>query len=284
MSKPKIHEKYIDFSGLSDSLNVSILSDVHIDSSLCNYDRLKRIMAERNSLPNHRVLVIGDACDLVLPGDLKRFKPSVRPQDIATRDDFLMASIERAIELFKGLNVQFDLIGRGNHEDEIEKRFGIDVTEFLARALGCANGGYSGFFRYFIKLEPNYYGVPFIIAYHHGAWGGKYAKGYIGAREWFDHLWGWDVAVFGHNHASRVDTELRTEICKKAGKTVVRDRKVYLVNCSSFVDPNLSDGVHYTERRGYPRQPSVPPLIQVRVRRTRWGGGRELGLDVQVTV
>lgn len=272
----------VKLNGLTETLHISCFSDLHIDSALCDYDRLRRIAAERAQLPHHHAIAIGDVCDLVLPGDLKRFKPSVRPAQLATRDDFLRASIDFAIERLKALGLKWDLISRGNHEDEVEKRYGVDATSIIAHELGASCGGYSGLVHY--QIEVSGYKCAFTIAYHHGAWGGKYAKGYIGAREWFDHLWGWDVAVYGHNHASRLDVELRQELTWTKKGMEIRDRRVFILNCASFVDYNNADGTHYMERRGYPRQPSAPPLISIRFIRRGTPDGRRLEPDIRIHV
>lgn len=262
---------------------ISIFSDLHLDSELCDIKALKAIADERRELPNHRAIAIGDLCDLILPPDLRRFRPGLRPDAIAQRDDFLMASIERCIEILRGLGLKWDMIGSGNHEDEALKRHGVNATAIIADALGAAYGGYAGVVRYLCRQSTTK--VPLTIAYHHGAWGGKFAKGYIGAREWFDHLDGWDIAAYGHCHASRVDPELRyAPKVDHMGRWTMERRTVYLVNCSSFVNADHYSGHHYAERRGHPPQPMVPPLIKVVFRRSRGPRGRAVIKQISVQV
>lgn len=129
-------------------------------------------------------LAIGDVANLVLPPDQKRYRPSVQPRDLRGLDDWLDATVEYNADRLKSLGYHWDLFGIGNHEEEIRKRHGVDVVEHLAYRLGARRGGYSGVIDYRIHRPntPGYF--SFRALYHHGAWGGKWAKGYLGAWSW----------------------------------------------------------------------------------------------------
>ena len=253
-----------------DTLHLTVLSDLHIDSPLCDYDGLKKMLKARSRLQNHVVCGIGDMADLVMPTDMKRFRPSVQKPHIATRDDWFAAALEEVGGLLEELKVVWLFIGRGNHEDEAMKRHGWDSTSVLAARLGCKPAGYSGV--HDLRLKRGSAQTTFRLAWHHGAWGGAYAKGYNSALGYFSTIDSWHCAVWGHNHASRVDPEVRLSPDPAAG--LLRERRVYLMACGSGVAQQSGDGriTHRTERHGAQPQPRQSPLIKIKLRRQKAGG------------
>ena len=206
---PRVHSLDIRLK-VGESIHITPFSDLHIDDSLCDIAALKRVANERRDLENHYALAIGDIFNLVVPTDLKRYRPSVQPPGIAGRDDWVNATVGYTTDILKSLNLKWLLISPGNHEDEFTKRTGVDLTTLLARDLGAFRGGYSGVIDINVKLREKYStSAKFRLAYHHGAWGGRTNKGYSGAWPWFSQIDGWNVAVYGHNHACRVDPEIR---------------------------------------------------------------------------
>jgi hypothetical protein len=255
---------------------VTMLSDVHIDSPRCAFDDLKKVCQERKDLPNHRIIIIGDVADLVLPPDAKRFRPSARRPELSSSDDWLTGVIEYVACRLKELGSPIDLIGRGNHEDAVLKHHGVDVTEEIAKRVGAVAGSYSGMLLY-RWIEPKRKVVTFKIAYHHGAWGGVDAKGYQGAWRWFSRFRDWDIAVYGHNHAPRLDPEEVWELRVRQDGYRLMPRKVALVNLGSWVRPyDLgSKWPHYTEIRGYPVRPQSAALLKLRPVRVYAPGNKD---------
>lgn len=253
-----------------ETMHLSLLSDLHIDSSLCDLEGLRELMKHRSKLPNHGVICIGDVADLVMPPDLKRYRPSARSRNLDGKDDFLTAALQMVVEELKGLGVKFHLISPGNHEDVAMKFHGLDATSIIAHALGAKRGAYFGFLDYQIAMgnprsKNRGHQKRFRVAWHHGAWGpGHLSKGYLGASRFFSVLEGYDLAIYGHNHGSRIDPELRIDVEQKTGK--LKERTVYLVNCSSWTEAYSKDARYpsYKESKGYP--PSGPrnsPLVRV---------------------
>ena len=100
-----------------ETFHVTPVSDAHIDDSSCDFAALQRVMDERRTLPNHRVLWIGDTANFILPSDLRRSRPSVLPHEIAGQDSYLNKITEYIIEQITKLDVTSDLFSVGNHED-----------------------------------------------------------------------------------------------------------------------------------------------------------------------
>ena len=243
-----------------ETIHLTPIFDAHLDDSLCDFGALKNMVAERESLSHHYAIFGGDTFNLVVPPDLRRYRPSGQPAGIVGRDDWLNATIDYVGNRIESLNVKPILFIPGNHEDEFEKRYGLDVTSILANRFHCARGGYSGILDIRLHLRQRVW-TTFRIVYHHGAWGGKYSKGYLGAHTFFSQIDGWHVALFGHNHASRVDPEIR----KKVEGNELIEYPVHIVNCGSWVQSYSDDPkqTHYAERKGYIPQPRTCPLIKV---------------------
>lgn len=269
-------------------IHITCLSDLHIDEDLCDYDGLRELVESRRHLPNHSYVLIGDIYNLVFPPDLKRFRASVTPREVRGRDDWLDAAVEYVHDRLASLNIDIDLIGTGNHEDEVVKRHGVDVTSILASKLGAFRGGYSGVLDYRIVAGCNKERIKktgggstarFRIVYHHGAWGGAYAKGYNGAVRFASMHDGWQVFLYGHNHSNRVDPEVRLRVNQSTGELV--EYPVYYVNCGSWVKSYAENAkiTHYAERKGYTRQARKAPLIKISAKNS--GGLVSLSYSVE---
>lgn len=243
-----------------ETIHLSPIFDAHLDDSLCDFASLQKMMAKRNKLSHHYAIFGGDSFNLVVPPDLRRYRPSGQPAGIVGRDDWLNATIDYVGDRIESLKVKPLLFIPGNHEDEFEKRYGLDTTSILANRFHCARGGYSGILDIRCSLRKKVW-TTCRIAYHHGAWGGKYSKGYLGAHTFFSQIDGYHIALFGHNHASRVDPEIR----KRVDVTELVEYPVYIVNCGSWVQSYSDDPrqTHYAERKGYIQQPRTCPLIKI---------------------
>jgi hypothetical protein len=212
MSVPRVAQAGVEVDP-GEWVHITPLSDLHIESRAFDDDGFQRFMAERVKLPNHRVLLLGDVMDWVVPRDLKRWRPSTRSGGLAGEDSWINDGIDLAVERLTKAGAKFDLVIPGNHEDEFLKRYGYDSTSVLARELGCARGGYSGYIQYSLRQPGKKLRTQkFTIAYSHGSWGGRVVKGFAGARDFFRGFDGWHMACFGHNHQNVVHREDRIRL------------------------------------------------------------------------
>ena len=281
MSVPRVTQVIVDVPA-GEWVHITPLSDLHIESSAFDNSGFQRLMTKRQKLPHHRAILLGDVMDLVVPRDLKRWRPSVQDAEIAGRDDWINAAIDMAVERLAASGVKYDLVIPGNHEDEAIKRHGLDLTSMLARELKCARGGYSGFIQYGLKTHDKVRAPKFTIAYHHGAWGGRVMKGFGGARDYFRGFDNWHMALYGHNHQNTVHRENKIRIHQN-GHDVI-NYPCYFVNTGSWVESYSDDAriTHYAERAGYVPTTRHTPLIKVRsVNGGKNGGGSYLEYNVE---
>ena len=280
MGLPRVHVVDVKLK-INETLHFTPLFDTHLDSRLCDYDALLKMAEKRRALPNHHAAWFGDTLDLVVPPDLRRFRPSGQPRELAGHDDWLNLTLDYVGDRIEKLGFVNDLFGPGNHEDEFLKRYGLDTTTIMAHRFHAGRGGYSGAIDYRLHLEGTGM-IVFRVLWHHGAWGGRMAKGYNSAWPFFASVDNWHVALFGHNHASRVDPEVRRKV--HDGQLV--EYPVFIVNCGAWVKSYSDDAgqTHYAERHGYMLQPRQCPLIRATPRRTRTAGKNNYFVDVSVEV
>jgi len=274
MSVPRVRTVEVTV-GKEKEFSISPISDLHIEARDFPNDEFQEFLTERNKLPGHRAILIGDVMDLVVPVDLRRWRASTQDASLAGRDDWLNGAVDLAVERLTASGTKYDLVSPGNHEDEFIKRHGVDTTSMLARELRCARGGYSGYIRYVVKSEIGKTIKPvgnFNICYHHGAWGGRLVKGFGGARDYFRAFDSWHVALFGHNHQSVINRETKLRPGRN-GNLV--EYPVYYVCTGTWIESYSKDAqrTHYAERHGYMPTPRQSPLIRVKV--NNHGTGRE---------
>lgn len=256
------------------------LSDVHLGSAACDLGALRRLIAERNALPRHRWIGLGDLGDWILPKD-PRYRPSTLGGSLHGRDNLVARTLELQRKELEA--VKFDLVGVGNHELAALSHHSIDVVDAFCRATGARYGGYSGYLRYRVKVSGRT--RPGLMAlYHHGAWGGRSSKGLPGLRDWARYYDGWDVALAGHNHQTLVDPEVRL----RPGETDCRERPVYHIICGTMAK-HSAEPLSYAEAKGYPPVRLGAPLIAWRLVSDRQGRGRAKApsaarLELKVTV
>ena len=266
----------IDGAGPEAQQNISIYSDVHIGSTHCALDRLKRHMDARAKLPNARFIMLGDMWDFVLRGDTRRFLPSEQvhsPVDAALDADFM-----DAYQFLKRYPI--DIMHLGNHEFEVLKRHYTNPIQIMCDKLDVLYGGYSSFLRYVFRTDSKDKqrglegGRTATFLLHHGAWGGKVVKGFGGARDYARAYDDWDVFAYGHNHQYNVHKEVSIGLTAK-GRPRIRDR--YFVNTGTWLQTATEGSLGYGERRGYGPTALGSPLVKLTPTRTN-------GVNIKVSI
>jgi len=273
-----------------EEITIRALSDLHIDEKMHSRSSLRRTAARdmaRSKRP--RAVIIGDLGGLIFPTDVRRFHPSGQRKQLQGVDDWLDTAIEYVCKELEALGYAWDVVGMGNHERTAMHHHGTDVVSRVAERLGAARGGFSGVIDYRIHVtkdgEPQQTKDPyalFRIVYHHGAWGGRYAKGYLGAWPFFAQHDGWNVALYGHNHLARLDPEVRVRVQGKELKTY----PVFLANLASFRDVYGKDSrsPDYGEVKGFMRGYKGGARISVVPRWSKASSGNgSIALDYEVT-
>ena len=180
-----------------------LLSDVHFDSTKCDRDMLKDHLDKALAL-KASVYIFGDWFDLMQGMyDPRRSYSSLRPEykSITYLDDV----INDAVEFLEPYREVLAMVGRGNHETNIEKRLSTSPIDRLVGALGggIMAGPYSGWVQLVYSRNANNNGGRHqrMLHFHHG-YGGNAprSKGVLNVdldqKEWPDA----DVIVSGHTH------------------------------------------------------------------------------------
>ena len=180
-----------------------LLSDVHYDSTKCDRDMLKDHLDKALAL-KASVYIFGDWFDLMQGMyDPRRSYSSLRPEykSITYLDDV----INDAVEFLEPYREVLAMVGRGNHETNIEKRLSTSPIDRLVGALGggIMAGPYSGWVQLVYSRNANNHGGRHqrMLHFHHG-YGGNAprSKGVLNVdldqKEWPDA----DVIVSGHTH------------------------------------------------------------------------------------
>ena len=180
-----------------------LLSDVHFDSTKCDRDMLKDHLDKALAL-KASVYIFGDWFDLMQGMyDPRRSYSSLRPEykSITYLDDV----INDAVEFLEPYKEVLAMVGRGNHETNIEKRLSTSPIDRLVGALGggIMAGPYSGWVQLVYSRNANNNGGRHqrMLHFHHG-YGGNAprSKGVLNVdldqKEWPDA----DVIVSGHTH------------------------------------------------------------------------------------
>ncbi len=259
----ELHTVDLEYKGRQDIQHFTPLTDLHIDAAGFDDAAFSRLCKERNQLPNHRWGIFGDLGNLIHSND-PRFVPG------CTKKEFIVDSLHSKMVghlavFLADHGIKPDIIGIGNHESAWTKRRGSNLCEDLCRALpdNPAYGGIEGFLQYRMR-RPNGDGrIDMTFLYHHGAWGGRLAKGRLGAQHYAMRHRGWDVFLYGHSHGLHIDTDGITEPYTKTGALVTK--KVYLVCCGTHQgrpDPQPYTLPSYAAIKGYPRSVVGAPLIK----------------------
>ena len=245
----------------NEPLHITPYSDVHFGNSNCALSAWERNYASRAKLDNAYFINLGDFNDLILPNDLKRYKPSV--QSNRGYDDIINREIDETIDLINSQpNAKWIFWGTGNHEDELEKRHYFNMPKAVAQRLNIPLGLYTGLLVINIK-RPKVYGSKYLIlAYHHGAWGGVEIAGITGAYRYFSRFQGWDLACYGHNHEAIMKifpiAKLKDNLELESVNRVVFATGGWLLQAKQN-----KEGISYSERKGHPIAPITCPLIKI---------------------
>jgi len=180
-----------------------LLSDVHFDSVKCDRDLLTSHLDTALAL-KASVYIFGDWFDLMQGMyDPRRSYSGLRPEykSITYLDDV----INDAVEFLMPYKEVLAMVGRGNHETNIEKRLSTSPIDRLVGGLGgeVMAAPYSGWVQLVYNRSPGRTGGRYMrmMHFHHG-YGGNAprSKGVLNVdldqKEWPDA----DVIVSGHTH------------------------------------------------------------------------------------
>ena len=275
------------------------LFDAHTDSPDADLNKLRRVLDERSRLGKHVILSGGDLFNAILPGDVKRYRPTENHPEVSARDDMIDEIVRRQHKLLG--KHPFILLGQGNHEQSTLNHHLTDLTARLADTMKLPSwvhngddngvmpcGGYSGFLRLRFwdksRWKNNRTSGPrasIDIAYHHGKWCGQ-NKGIIGADRWAKTMNGARLFLYGHNHQC-LATPFVSNRMSASGN--LHEETSYLVACGTFMRSSVSGRTTYSEIGAHPPAYVGSPLIRLSAKEVDVKGRpRVPTVDVSVTI
>jgi hypothetical protein len=183
---------------------ILLSSDRHHDNPYCN----RGLEKEHLELAKERNALIIDAGDLfcAMQGkyDPRSSMDDIRPEDVG--QDYLDRIVKHAAEFYAPYTKHFLVMGDGNHEANIRKRHGTDLTSNLIHRLNSEHGGaihkgyYGGWVRFLFTMNQTRR-MSKNLKYHHGAGGGgPVTKGVIQTNRQAVYLPDADIVFNGHTH------------------------------------------------------------------------------------
>ena len=249
---------------LNEVMYLTPVGDVHEDARAHHKKKFTELLERRVALPNSYFISNGDLKEYIGPGDHRDVASIVRGDD----DAWIDRDVERSIERYKPYN--FLAIGEGNHESKATKACGTNPAERLAAGLGVPFGGYAYrlILRLFDRSSNKGSRATCRILVNHGNWGGAVAKGLSGAINWAKGYPGWDIFIYGHNHASISDIWDREET-QTSGRVYCGPQAI----CANgtFLQGATKKNTTYSARGGYGPVFIGCPLITVQLKRNRIG-------------
>lgn len=185
---------------------VLLTADRHHDNPYCRHD-YERTHLEKAKERGALILDFGDLfCAMQGKYDPRSNMDDIRPEDVGA--DYLDRIVMHAAEFYAPYARNWLLLGKGNHETNILKRHGHDLTSQLAHRLSTDAGGrvyvggYGGWVRFLFGDGKKFRGSK-NLKYHHGAGGGgPVTRGVIQSNRQAVYLPDADVVVNGHTHDS----------------------------------------------------------------------------------
>lgn len=179
---------------------VMLTADRHHDNQYCRRDTEKKHLdkaLERDAL----ILDAGDLfCAMQGKYDPRSNMDDIRAEDVGA--DYLDRIVTHAAQDYAPYAKLFLLLGHGNHETNILKRHGVDLTSNLAHRLNAEHGGnvYTGLYGGWVIFRFRGY-TAVNLKYHHGAGGGgPVTRGVIQTNRQAVYLPDADIVVNGHTH------------------------------------------------------------------------------------
>ena len=183
---------------------VMLSSDRHHDNVQARWD-LEKEHLEKAKARRALILDFGDLfCAMQGKYDPRSSMDSLRPEH--KTDKYLDTLVDTAATFYGPYAHQFVLLGRGNHETNIYKRHGTDLTDRLADRLRTEHGArvlpgeYNGWvtFRFVMRKTVK---TSRVLCYFHGSGGGgPVTRGTIQSNRMAVNFPDADMVVSGHTH------------------------------------------------------------------------------------
>lgn len=248
----------------------TFMSDLHLEANHAKRGLIKAELERALYLHNQghisRVNINGDLVDLILPGDRKRYRPSVMMPELLGCDNPLDKTIEIAVDFLSPYAHLIDVIGAGNHEESCEKYNNSNardriVAELNRRGGSIASGQYQGYIIYrMVSDNPKAKAATsYTIYYNHGRAGGEVTEGRMEFKRKAAVFEGADAIWLGHNHYQ--DESGSDVYCPNNTGNIVKRGRKHIRTASYFAYGKAL----YASKAGFTPQPSGGDLGVMRI-------------------
>lgn len=185
----------IQYKSMKDVIKIKPIMDLHYGSKECDLRAFKAFIKDSDELTYF--YCNGDLWDAIYFRD-KRFKPS--GHDKTGEEDAIDREIDEMVEILSPIKDKLICIGHGNHEEQVLKTCGTNMSKRLAKELNVPYLGYSFWFR--LNLTQNgSRGRSVDIFSTHGFGGGTRTEGgSITKYSKFADRFLCDILIVGHDH------------------------------------------------------------------------------------
>ena len=234
---------------------ILLSADRHHDNVYCDR-RLEKQHLDKAAERAAIILDFGDLfCAMQGKYDPRSSMDDIRAEDVG--EDYLDRIVTHAARDYGPYAENFMLIGTGNHETNIRRRHGTDLTSNIVHRLNadyggnCHVGGYGGWVRFMFTMNKTKRAHKYLKYFHGAGGGGPVTRGVIQTNRQAVYLPDADIVVNGHTHDSWHVPRARERL-NSAG-TVGRDL-IHFIRTPGYKDEyGDGSGGYHVERGRDPR-------------------------------
>lgn len=247
-------ERKLLYNRNASEFKITPIGDVHVGNKATCKRTFRKVIAEIEQNPNHYWFGIGDYFDAISKRD-KRFRIGTLDPKIAAREDTINAQVHMLWEMIIPITSKCLGLLRGNHEDTVLERDGVDLAQMLADRMAAVGHdvqvfGYEGWLRLKFQHSSGGRSRTIDIFASHGHGGGRKPGAKVNRLvDIFSHYHA-DFVIVGHTHdmLSHVSPYITPDI-----KGNIKNKHHVGMVASSFLKKHTDDGTTtYVEKKGLP--------------------------------
>ncbi len=186
----------LELSQESNTIQIYVLSDVHIGDSCADLDLLKEVVNKIKDSPDMYVILLGDILNTAIVNS---------KSDIYSETVNLATAQKMALEYLTPIKDKILAMTPGNHENRVWRNVGLDVSLWLAEKLGVQDRYRNNFIALDISFGKDNNGNPYhlhLVGQHGGYGGGRKLSAALSALEDVDGIvCNADIYVRAHTHS-----------------------------------------------------------------------------------
>jgi len=249
----------IPYKNYGQTIKICSISDTHEGHVNQDSEALRRTLARKDCY----FIFNGDNWDSIVIPD-RRYHKSM---DATKGDAILDEGYNSFKEKLLPIKDRILWVHRGNHEDTVIRRCGVDLTKRLCEELGVLYAGYSSLIG--VMLYKKGGGTRTVdFRCHHGWGGGCRTIGSVITKYSHDiKYWEADIYIYGHDHAMHAVPIPRG---RRAGKKLLADDKHVILSGTYLRTYTNTIDASWHETRGFPLTQIGSPTINLTPTAHKW--------------